>query len=186
MKTVIRLFILSVILLFGITNYAYCQFTTKEVLFFSAPNDPRGDIGGINVIVINTDGTIAFQNTMYYRIKDNLYKSVNYYENLVITEYNGRIYKYCQELSTPRRVVYKRDAYVDVYPMCNGVPMMGMTPKKVLSTYEYIAIAIDKSSYIYWFEKANTYTEEIQKQYYNRIPKSEFIPKQIDHDFLND
>lgn len=70
------------------------------------------------------------------------------------------------------------------------IEIMFMNPKlcgfMVLIRYDYIAISKDKASMIQWSEEKDNYNTNVSKRYYIRLPKEEFLPKSVNHDFLND
>lgn len=119
------------------------------------------------------------------------------------TKQYERCFKYCPSLSTSSRIVYKRHLeYSWTHPMegsmnisggfgCIDVQMLGVWGsggKRFSYKYDmYIAFSPDKSSFIFWKEKANNLDGQIHdKQTFTRVPKSELLPKAVNYDFLNE
>lgn len=163
--------------------------------------------------------TVWMKQVSYNDVRNNLAKSSTYYVNGDLWEDKGwepnyvwgvgwteaydRAFKYCPDLSTNTRIVYKRHVqYSWTHPLegaayarsgfgcvsTQRLGFMGIGPVRFNYNYDmFVAFSPDKSSFIFWKEKANNIDGLIyDKQTYSLVPTDELLPKSVNYDFLNE
>lgn len=111
------------------------------------------------------------QRTTLGRIKDNLKKDANYYENVDVQDgWNGWIYEYDPSLSTTSMVVYKR-----YHPGSSGGWF------SYSGYYEYKAFSRDNTKLVSWREDNDKIVNKYQSI---RVEKLEVMPKGVNREFL--
>ena len=176
-------FIFAIINL-GYVSQAFSQTSYKEVLFYVEAGETVEFTNSEIYIIQKNDNTydnIKVRHDVKKNLKEKLYKEGNKY----YLGHDWSEYKYDSKKSTQNYNVYRYDFYqTNTYfdPRVYG----GVGCSTTYDGTFYIAISKNNKAIIRWYEEANNYDGNIVKTEYYNVPKSEFLPKSVNYDFLNE
>lgn len=176
--TIIKAFVVLTCMTLGIANVAKCQIYSSDICYYL----PAGSNSKCDVTVAKFNGSTVFIWWSVCEIEKCFSKGSDYFEHMNWREGDTDVpychikkYEYVSSMSTSKREVYKKETreYVSI----------------VNDSYvkeEYVAFSKDMSSYITWTILNKKETGYETKKTYSKVPKEEFLPKAINHDFLNE